>query len=61
MGLIAAWAADQELLGHNHKVQSTLASEAHKGRLRDGGLGQATGRRFVRKLNALLRKLGYEH
>ena len=61
VGLIAAWAADQELLGHNHKVQSTLASEASKGRLRDGGLGMATGQRFVRKLNTLLRKLGYEH
>lgn len=61
VGLIAAWAADQELLGHNHKVQSTLASEAHRGRLRAGSQSVATGRRFVRKLNALLRKLGYEH
>jgi hypothetical protein len=61
VGLIAAWAADQELLGHNHRVQSTLASEARKGRLRDDGLRLATGKRFVRRLNALLRKLGYEH
>lgn len=61
VGLIAAWAADQELLGHNHKVQTTLAGQASRGRLRADGSGQATGRRFVRKLNALLRKLGYEH
>jgi hypothetical protein len=60
VGLIAAWAADEELLGHNPLVQSTLAAAAAKGTLRDGGLGQATGTRFVAELNRLLRKLGYE-
>lgn len=61
VGLIAPWAADEELLGKNKQVQSTLSSEAAKGDLRDGGDGVASGKKFVKKLNALLRKLGYEH
>ncbi len=61
VGLIAAWAADEELLGNNKQVQSTLSSEAAKGKLRDGSAGLASGKKFVKKLNALLRKLGYEH
>jgi hypothetical protein len=60
VGLIAAWAADEELLGHDKLVQSTLATEARHGDLRDGGYGGgATGRRFITKLNRLLRQLGY--
>jgi hypothetical protein len=61
VGLIAAWAADEELLGNNKQVQSTLSSEAAKGDLRDGSGGLASGKKFIKKLNALLRKLGYEH
>jgi hypothetical protein len=60
VGLIAAWAADEELLGHDPLVQSTLAAQARKGDLRDGSNGLATGRRFIAKLNRFLRKLGYE-
>ncbi|MDQ6835431.1 MAG: hypothetical protein M3016_04515 [Actinomycetota bacterium] len=59
VGLIAAWAADQELLGHDKRVQSTLATQAARGHLRDGGLGAATGKGFIRQLNRLLHKLGY--
>jgi hypothetical protein len=61
VGLIAAWAADEELLGHDKLVQSTLAAEARHGRLRDGGTGGATGKRFITQLNRLLRHLGYRH
>lgn len=61
VGLIAAWAADEELLGKNKLVQSTLASEAKKGNLRDGTSGQATGKKFIKALNKLLRRYGYEH
>jgi hypothetical protein len=61
VGLIAAWAADEELLGKNKQVQSTLSSEAAKGNLRDGSAGLASGKKFIKRLNALLRKLGYEH
>lgn len=60
VGLIAAWAADEELLGKNALVQSTLSSQARKGDLRDGMLGAATGKRFIVDLNRLLRRLGYE-
>jgi hypothetical protein len=61
VGLIAAWAADEELLGNNTLVQSTLASEAKKGNLRDGTSGVATGKKFITALNKLLRRYGYEH
>jgi hypothetical protein len=62
VGLIAAWAADEELLGHNPLVQSTLASEAAKGDLRSppsGGLW-ASGKRFIKALNRFLVHAGYE-
>ena len=60
VGVIAAWAADEELLGHDKLVQSTLASEARRGDLRDGGyIGGAKGRRFITRLNRFLRQLGY--
>ena len=59
VGLIAPWAADEELLGRNAKVQSTLKALAAKGALRDGGVGPATGQRFVKALNSMLRRFGY--
>jgi hypothetical protein len=59
VGLIAAWAADEELLGHDRRVQSTLATAARHGDLRDGGDGLATGKRFITELNRLLHRLGY--
>lgn len=61
VGLIAAWAADEELLGKNRLVQSTLADEASKGNLRDGASGLATGKKFIKALNKLLRRYRYEH
>jgi hypothetical protein len=60
VGLIAAWAADEELLGHDKLVQSKLAFEARKGNLRDGSNGIATGKRFVKALNRFLKKTGYK-
>jgi hypothetical protein len=59
VGLIAPWAADEELLGHNAQVQSTLKALAAKGALRNGGAGPASGKKFVAALNKMLRKLGY--
>jgi hypothetical protein len=61
VGFIAAWAADEERLGNDALVQSTLTNEAQRGDLRDGGNGLATGKRFVAKLNRNLGKLGYRH
>ena len=39
VGLIAAWAADEELLGHDALVQSTLKTERRRGDLRAGPAG----------------------
>jgi hypothetical protein len=62
VGLIAAWAADEELLHNNELVQSTLASEASKGDLRSPPSGGVwpSGKRFIKALNRFLVKNGYE-
>jgi hypothetical protein len=62
VGPIAAWAADEELLGQDKLVQSTLASEARKGDLRSppGSAGVwPSGKRFITALNRFLRSEGY--
>jgi len=58
-GLIAAWAADEDLLGHATLVKSRLASEARRNHLHTDQPGQPTGQRFVVALQSFLRKLGY--
>ncbi len=58
VGLIAAWAGDEELLGHDALVQSTLKRELAHGRLRAGPAGIG-GTKFIHELNHLLRQLGY--
>lgn len=61
VGLIAAWAGDEELLGHDALVQSTLKSELARGRLRAGpGNFFAGGAKFIRELDRVLRQLGYK-
>ncbi len=61
VGLIAPWAADEELLGQDKLVQSTLAAEAAKGDLRvPPELMLQSGKRFVSALNRFLVKNGYE-
>jgi hypothetical protein len=60
VGLIAAWAADEELLGHQRLVSRTLAREARLGHLRSAlSPGEPGGTRFVHKLIRFLRKHGY--
>jgi hypothetical protein len=59
VGLIAAWAADEDLLGHESLVKSTLATELAKGHLRTP-LGNG-GSAFVKALQKFLRKRGYTH
>jgi hypothetical protein len=56
-GLIAAWAADEELLGKNAVVQSALKRQARLGHLRGGF--SSHGKKFVRDLNKFLRRRGY--
>jgi hypothetical protein len=52
LGLFAAWAADEDLLGHSKLVSRTLASEARKGHL-------PGARAYVRHLTRFLRQHGY--
>lgn len=60
VGFIAAWAADEDLLGHAALVRSTLASEAERGRLHSAlGLPHHSPQQFVTELEAFLRQLGY--
>jgi hypothetical protein len=59
-GLIAAWAADEDMLGNSKLVRTTLATELHRGDLRSSlGTKQSTGAGFVTALQKLLHKLGY--
>ncbi|HWE09898.1 MAG TPA: hypothetical protein VG325_11115 [Solirubrobacteraceae bacterium] len=60
VGLIAAWAADEDLLGNSQLVSTTLASEARRHRLRSAlGLPHNSETAFVADLEKLLRRLGY--
>jgi hypothetical protein len=61
-GLIAAWAADEDMLGNSKLVSSTLATELRKGDLLSSlGTKDSEGPGFVTALQKLLRKLGYTH
>jgi hypothetical protein len=56
-GFIAAWAADQEMLGHSRLVNTYLNQQAKAGHLKTSfGPG---GRRFVTQLMRFLRRYGY--
>lgn len=57
VGLIAAWAADEELLGNGTLVKNKLAHELMLGNLRSG-LGSG-GKSFIHTFNVLLRHWGY--
>jgi hypothetical protein len=59
LGLIAAWAGDEYLLGHRSLVAGTLAREARFGRLRSGDHLSPGGGAFVRKLKRFLVSNGY--
>jgi hypothetical protein len=60
VGLIAAWAADEDLLGQSVMVDSTLRSLAAQDKLRTPlGLPQHSATAFVDHLEKLLHKLGY--
>jgi hypothetical protein len=58
LGLLAAWAADEELLGRGALVTSTLARELRLGHLRSVS-GWEQGRQFVTSLKRFLRRAGY--
>ncbi len=57
VGLIAAWAADEDELGHSTQVASYLQKEAKAGDLRSPI--SAGGQKFIKNLDKFLRKQGY--
>ena len=60
VGVIAAWAADEDLLGHSRMVAAYLAEQVQRGTLTvPQGSAQPGGERFVKSLQRFLRKLGY--
>jgi hypothetical protein len=62
VGLIAAWAADEDLLGHAARVDTTLRRLAAQDMLRTPlGLPHDSATVFVTQLEKLLHKLGYTH
>ncbi len=59
LGAIAAWAADEELLGRDRLVLAMLAREAAHGRLRSRGHYGPSGEAFVKALLRFLKRTGY--
>ena len=59
VGLIAPWAADEDLLGHPATVKSYLAKELKAGKLRSALGSSLSGKRFVDHLQKFLRRHGY--
>jgi hypothetical protein len=58
VGVIAAWAADEDELGKSAYVTRVLDQQAHLGHL-NSALHQAGGMRFVGLLQRFLRRTGY--
>jgi len=58
-GVAAAWAADEERLGHGKLVRTFLAQQASLGHLNSPLYPQQGGRRFLTKLLRFLRRHGY--
>jgi len=59
LGFIAAWAADEDLLGKRAHVAATLGALAAAGELRSGDGFSRGGRAFIAALNRFLAKIGY--
>jgi hypothetical protein len=58
-GVVAAWAADEDELGHRAEVKRFLTAQARAGHLRAGVPGMPENAVYVKKLNAFLAKAGY--
>jgi hypothetical protein len=60
VGVVAAWAADEELLGHVKLVNTFLANQLKAGHLNSAlSPEEPGGARFVTKLRKFLRTHGY--
>jgi hypothetical protein len=62
VGVVAAWAADEDMLGHSSGVARFLSAQARAGHL-NSALNPITpsNYKYVRALQAFLRKHGYLH
>ena len=62
VGLFAAWAADEYLLGHAANADAVALAQARAGHLHSGLSPQEpSGTRFVTQLETFLRRHGYGH
>jgi hypothetical protein len=59
LGFIAAWTADELLLGRRAAAERRLRGEAQRRRLRSGDRLSPSGTAFIRKLNRFLQRNGY--
>jgi Protein of unknown function (DUF4232) len=59
VGVIAAWAADEALLGRERAAERFLSEQAKAGHLKSALLPHQSGEKFIAALNQLLRKDGY--
>jgi len=59
VGVIAAWAADEDLLGNSKLVARYLAAQQQAGHLNNLSPGQPAGKKFIAKLQRFLRQHGY--
>jgi hypothetical protein len=59
VGVVAAWAADEDLLGHVKLVNTYLAGQAKLGHLNSALYPHESGQRFIAKLKRFLRTRGY--
>lgn len=59
VGIIAAWAADEDELGNSAQVAHFLHTQALAGHLNSGIPGLAHGLKFVRELTTFLKETGY--
>jgi hypothetical protein len=59
VGVIAAWAADEYLLGHKGLVSRYLEQQAKAGHLNSALPGEPSGEKFIARLKPFLRRHGY--
>jgi hypothetical protein len=59
LGVLAAWTADQYVMGRKHQAHRFLAGERRAGRLRSAFESWKSGGAFISQLKRRLRRWGY--
>jgi hypothetical protein len=59
VGVLAAWAADEDLLGHEKLVSSYLQQQLKAGHLNSAAGPKYSGKNFITKLRKFLKQFGY--